>query len=198
MSTNISGSCQVAQRADVGARASWVSYGILVSFMLVMKLAIMGAGLDVDGFAMVFSWPWMLGVSAAGCLVFRFRPRWIHVHVGPRNQHSCSVPRSHSYRDFIRLTDDLPRPAIFLRRDLPTLPSRYSGFQLWCDFHRDSVPIVCSDYGGVVHLQHRASPWWPSGCLLDSGGPLSTARTHHSREWVQFTHGRLRLPVALW
>jgi hypothetical protein len=36
--------------------------------MLVMKLAIMGAGLDVDGFAMVFSWPWMLGVSAAGVL----------------------------------------------------------------------------------------------------------------------------------
>src|SRR5882762_4855369 len=95
-----------------------------------------------------------------------------------------------------RLTDDLPRPAIFLRRDLPTLPSRYSGFQLWCDFHRDSVPIVCSDYGGVVHFQHRASGAWPGGWLLDSGGPLSTARTHHSREWVQFTHGRLRLPVA--
>lgn len=38
----------------VAPRASWVSYAILVSFMLAMKLTIMGAGVDVDGFAMVF------------------------------------------------------------------------------------------------------------------------------------------------
>jgi len=43
--------------------------------MLALKLVIVGLGLDVDGFAMVFSWPWMLGVSAAGVFgMFASRP----------------------------------------------------------------------------------------------------------------------------
>jgi hypothetical protein len=56
-------------------RTSWISYGILVSFMVAMKLVIMVARWDVDGFAVVFSWPWLLGVSTAGVLgVLASRP----------------------------------------------------------------------------------------------------------------------------
>lgn len=56
-------------------RTSWISYGILVSFMVAMKLVIMVARWDVDGFAVVFSWPCLLGVSTAGVLgVIASRP----------------------------------------------------------------------------------------------------------------------------
>jgi hypothetical protein len=65
----------VPQSPNVGMRASWITYGILVSFLVAMKLVIVATGLDVDGFAVVFSWPWLLGVSAAGVPgIFASRP----------------------------------------------------------------------------------------------------------------------------
>lgn len=53
---------------SIETRASWICYGILASLLLTMKLVIVFAGVDVGGFAVVLSWPWLLGVSAAGVL----------------------------------------------------------------------------------------------------------------------------------
>lgn len=77
---------QALSDGEAATRKSWISYGLPVLFLLAMKLTIAAAGMDVGGFAVIFSWPWLLGVSAAGC--------WECSHLPVPAWHPCGTPKS--------------------------------------------------------------------------------------------------------
>ena len=74
---------QALADGEVATRKSWISYGVLVLFLLAMKLAIAAAGMDVGGFGRD-----PLLALAAGCVrrwgggIVRISQCRLRIHVG--------------------------------------------------------------------------------------------------------------------